>query len=404
MPSEIYEVVALGARYWFLFLMATIVWRSYRWFAKDRRQRKKRLKLLPDAGFVGEMVVQAGNEELIAGSALPVPREGTLGTNRGCDLYVPVQGVGKKHLWFEYDDNKGLKIKTFQRQQAALDGEALDRRTGGHMAHGSRLHVGDAVLRLRLFAGFEVSAAVGKGMDAGGGETGWDKSETDWNEGATNWSEATGDESGWNGWENGRHDWSKAGDHESDWNEGWDAVGHRTLYAQAYPEADADETNQTDAIEGMADIRRAEHKNAQPDPFRNKHSKPIRSLFSPFEPLPDDQDQANGTGEHPPSARETLFDHPEVFYPPVSGPDDAGTAIAGTANADERWPYAAYPQSDATFEHHGYTYPEYVEHGSEDEDLTDAAAPPKSLYLEPDEAERAKRLLWDKYFGGGRKR
>ena len=39
-----------------------------------------------------------------------------------------------------------------------------------------------------------------------------------------------------------------------------------------------------------------------------------------------------------------------------------------------------------------------------DEDLTDAAAPPRSAYVGHDEAERAKRKVWDKYFGGGRGR
>lgn len=68
MPSEIYEVVAQGARYWFVFLMALIVWRSYRWYRRDRKQRKKRLRLLPDAGYVGEMVILSGGGELERGS------------------------------------------------------------------------------------------------------------------------------------------------------------------------------------------------------------------------------------------------------------------------------------------------------------------------------------------------
>jgi len=38
-----------------------------------------------------------------------------------------------------------------------------------------------------------------------------------------------------------------------------------------------------------------------------------------------------------------------------------------------------------------------------DEDMTDAAAPPKSAYVGHDEAARAKREVWDKYFGGGAK-
>ena len=89
MPSEIYEVVAQGARYWFVFLMALIVWRSYRWYRRDRKQRKKRLRLLPDAGYVGEMVILSGGGELERGAVLPVPREGTLGFLRTNDLCVP---------------------------------------------------------------------------------------------------------------------------------------------------------------------------------------------------------------------------------------------------------------------------------------------------------------------------
>ena len=36
-----------------------------------------------------------------------------------------------------------------------------------------------------------------------------------------------------------------------------------------------------------------------------------------------------------------------------------------------------------------------------DEDVTDAAQPPKSAYVGRDDAEKAKRKVWDKYFGGG---
>ena len=33
MPDELYEIIALAARYWFLLLMVIIAWRSYRWFS-----------------------------------------------------------------------------------------------------------------------------------------------------------------------------------------------------------------------------------------------------------------------------------------------------------------------------------------------------------------------------------
>ena len=58
--------------------------------------------------------------------------------------------------------------------------------------------------------------------------------------------------------------------------------------------------------------------------------------------------------------------------------------------------------SDARFVSSGYTYPEYVEPDMSYE-YADEDEAPRSLYVEPDEAEKAKRLLWDKYLKGGRR-
>lgn len=67
------KLFPLAARYWFTFLGVLIVWRSFRWLRKDRRAKHRRLKQLPDAGMVGELVVLTGSEELPAGVALPYP-------------------------------------------------------------------------------------------------------------------------------------------------------------------------------------------------------------------------------------------------------------------------------------------------------------------------------------------
>lgn len=161
MPDAVYEVVAQAARYWFAFLMLVIVWRSYRWFRRDRRQRKKRLRLLPDAGFVGELVVLRGGEELHVGTALPLPREGMLGFLRTCDVCVPVEGVGKRHLWFRFDEDSGLLVEPLHGMKITADGETrTGRKDPLFLHHGSRLTVGEAVLRMRLFAGFEDAASL----------------------------------------------------------------------------------------------------------------------------------------------------------------------------------------------------------------------------------------------------
>ncbi len=156
MPDNVYEVIAQAARYWFLFWMTLIAWRSWRWYRKDKRAAKKRLKLLPDAGFVGEMVVVDGGEDIPRGTIYAVPREGTLGTLRTNDLCVQAEGVERRHLWFRFDDRKGLMVEPFGKNPVHVDGEDFrSRRQPLYMAHGSWLTVGGVQMRLRLFAGFE---------------------------------------------------------------------------------------------------------------------------------------------------------------------------------------------------------------------------------------------------------
>ena len=155
MPSQIYEVVAQGARYWFLFLMVLIAWRSWRWYRRDKRQMKKRLRLLPDAGYVGEMVVMNDGGPLKRGAVFPVPWEGTLGALRTNDICLPLPGIARKHLWFRFDEGVGLRVEPFGKNQTDVDGTGATRRQPLYMAHGSYLLVGDVELRLRLFAGFE---------------------------------------------------------------------------------------------------------------------------------------------------------------------------------------------------------------------------------------------------------
>lgn len=158
MSADVYEVISLGARYWFAFLGILIVWRSFRWLRKDRKAKHRRLKQLPDAGMIGEMVVLEGSDELPEGASIPVPREGTLGFLRTCDVVVPVDGVAGKHIDFTFQDGKGLLLFPLRNRTCVMDRQTLTHRTKNKnypMQHGSRLRVGDALLRLRLFAGLE---------------------------------------------------------------------------------------------------------------------------------------------------------------------------------------------------------------------------------------------------------
>ena len=142
MPDNVYEIISLGARYWFALLGLVIVWRSFSWLRKDRRAKHKRLKHLPDAGMIGEMVVLQGSDELPEGTAIPVPRAGVLGFLRTCDVVVPVDGVAGKHIDFVFQDGKGLLLFPLRRQTCLVDDVELTHRskTKKHpMFHGSRL-------------------------------------------------------------------------------------------------------------------------------------------------------------------------------------------------------------------------------------------------------------------------
>jgi hypothetical protein len=161
LSPEIYEVVSLAARYLFALLGVLIVLRSFRWLLASRLESREQLRRLPDAGMIGELVVLSGSAELPENTALPVPREGILGSVRSCDLVVPCGGVHRKHLYFAWKDSVGLLISPCSGCEAEADGNVLTCRTAPEafpLKHGSFLRVGSALLRLRVFAGLDPAA------------------------------------------------------------------------------------------------------------------------------------------------------------------------------------------------------------------------------------------------------
>ncbi len=162
LDAKVYEVLALAMRYFFTLLGVMIVWRSFSWLRKDRRLKHRRLKQLPDAGTIGILTVEQGGKHLAAGSIIPVPHEGVLGYLRTCDVVVPVDDVATVHLDFAFQDGKGLYIYPRRGCEALVDGIPLNTRRDcrdNPMQHGSVLEIGQAVLRLGVFAGLNVQEA-----------------------------------------------------------------------------------------------------------------------------------------------------------------------------------------------------------------------------------------------------
>lgn len=147
MDGNAYQLLALGARYWFVLLAALLVWRGALALLHEHYQRKKLLKKLPDAGMVGEM------RDIEDDRAYPLPREGVLGGGRGCDIRL--RGLRRRAVNFAFVEGKGLLITPcHSRGEVLLDGAPL--RKGGYALHGAVLRVGGYTLRVRLFAGLNV--------------------------------------------------------------------------------------------------------------------------------------------------------------------------------------------------------------------------------------------------------
>ena len=159
MPSQIYEILSLMMRYWFAALGVLIVLRAFWWLWKDHRSREKKRRSLPDAGSIGEFVVESDCAALPQDTLLPVPADGTLGSVRSCDIVVPARGVSPRHLDVMFRNGYGLYIIPWRGCSCIVDGETVASRRDGMahpLQHNSILEVGQARLRLRVFAGLDV--------------------------------------------------------------------------------------------------------------------------------------------------------------------------------------------------------------------------------------------------------
>lgn len=158
MAEGAYELLALGMRYVFVLIGLLILWRAFRWIRRDAKNYQKEMRSLPDAGLVGEMV------DLRTGRAQPLPRDGTIGASRECDIRVKGAGVKHTHALFAFEEGKGLKITPSRGARVLLSGAPV--KGSGHALHGTQLQVGDAMLRVRLFAGLNVPFPAAYPQDA----------------------------------------------------------------------------------------------------------------------------------------------------------------------------------------------------------------------------------------------
>lgn len=148
MGDTSYELLALGLRYWFALLLFLTLARAFWLMWNERREYNRALRRLPDAGMIGEVV------ELTTGKSQPLPREGLIGSGRGCDIRLP--RLRRREMEFVFRPGLGLKLIPIHRNhQSILDGEALNK-ADSYALHGTVLELRGYTLRFRLFAGLDL--------------------------------------------------------------------------------------------------------------------------------------------------------------------------------------------------------------------------------------------------------
>lgn len=161
-PSNVYPVLLEVSRYLFALLGVLAVLSVLAWILAENRARRDRLRSLPAAGMIGELVVLSGSSELPPQTWFPVPREGVLGSFRSCDLVVPCHGVRARHLDFVWRDGVGLLIRPRSGCEAQVNHALLDCHSDAAacpLTHGGFLRIGDALLRLQVFKALDHTAA-----------------------------------------------------------------------------------------------------------------------------------------------------------------------------------------------------------------------------------------------------
>ena len=111
MTRELYEIIALAARYVFAGLMVLIVLRAWRITLVDSRRAATLRRISPQTGISGELLVLDGDEKARRGMKYPVIREGMIGSSRRADIRIRHSSIRRRHAYFQLTED-GLYIRT----------------------------------------------------------------------------------------------------------------------------------------------------------------------------------------------------------------------------------------------------------------------------------------------------
>lgn len=150
MSQAWYRVASLLYGYLSAGIILAIVLLGARRMISDRNLWRRVRRALPQAGAVGTLsVLSAGNRRLSAGTELPVPSEGTLGSAHSCDVCIPYRGVHMRSafFWMERDE---LHMVALHRDGFLADDVPVEPGDEAVLGDGAVLRVGELKLVLRM--------------------------------------------------------------------------------------------------------------------------------------------------------------------------------------------------------------------------------------------------------------
>jgi len=110
MNGNLYELIAIGARYLFAAIMVIIVIRAWKITIIDSRRAGRLRRLSPETGVCGEFLVMTGSGKVRDGMRFPVIREGLIGSSRKADIRLRSRDIHRTHAFFELTPS-GLRLR-----------------------------------------------------------------------------------------------------------------------------------------------------------------------------------------------------------------------------------------------------------------------------------------------------
>ena|GEM_PF-2246265 len=145
MNSDLYALIALAARYWFVALIVVLLFRGWRMTVADNRRAKLLREWMGQTGCVGELILSPGSRRRVS---YPIPREGVMGSGRAADVRIRSRELMRAHAHFELREG-GLLIRPLGKAELSVgdgfSGESV------FLRDGDVLSIGRLQLMLVLF-------------------------------------------------------------------------------------------------------------------------------------------------------------------------------------------------------------------------------------------------------------